>query len=150
MSWAEMGWDMGCNVRKRWTSRKVTKKVEKLKLSPWACLVGKMFPHLVRVFWRYLEAPSSHIRNVFFAIYLYFLFLFRSLNPARFVCLGTPGRDHSQLPCGIARSLVRDHSQFPWRSVYPQKLFQSLCSFEYASANDFWICLMQESAVNSC
>ena len=54
---------MGWNVRKSWTYWKVTKKGGKQKFSEWAPLVGKMFAHPVRVFWRYLEAPSSHIRN---------------------------------------------------------------------------------------
>ena len=42
---------------------KSDKKIKIWKLSPWACLVWKMFPHLGRVFLRYLEAPSSHTRK---------------------------------------------------------------------------------------
>ena len=77
---------MDCNVRKSWKSRKVSNKVEKWKLSPWAGLVWKMFPHLGRVFWRYLGAPSSHIWNkstnmiFYFNTNKYILFL-GLLNP---------------------------------------------------------------------
>ena len=35
----------------------------KKKFSEWDGLVGKLLVDLVRVFWRYLEAPSSHIRQ---------------------------------------------------------------------------------------
>ena len=47
------------------TSKSDGKKSGKNKFSEWAPLVGEMFPHLVGVFWCYLEAPSSHIRFFF-------------------------------------------------------------------------------------
>ena len=64
MRWAEIWAAMFEQVG---NLEKCRKQVENTKFSEWAPLVGEMFAHLVRVFWRYLGAPSSDIRKTFFA-----------------------------------------------------------------------------------
>ncbi len=53
--WAEM-FEKGGHLQK-WRKGKQKNK----KFSEWDPLVGKLLVDLVGVFWRYLEAPSSHI-----------------------------------------------------------------------------------------